>query len=168
MILRLGNSDWVRQGIAYYDVNDGDCPFCQQKAPQSLAASLQEYFDETFTQDTSAIATLRDGYVLAGDRIGQTVDAVVATASRFLEIDALKTEKQVFDARFQTNRQRREQKAKEPSQSLTLEPLKDILQKMKDLIEKANGLIRDHNTMVTNLASAQTKLIVDVWIFFCS
>jgi len=34
MILRLGNSDWIKQGIAYYDVNDGDCPFCQQKTPQ--------------------------------------------------------------------------------------------------------------------------------------
>lgn len=166
MILRLGNSDWVKQGIAYYDVNDGDCPFCQQKAPQSLAASLEEYFDETFTQDTSAIATLRDGYLLAGERISQTVDAVVATSSRFLETDALKTEKQVFDARFQTNRQRLEQKAKEPSQSITLEQLKDILQKMKNLIEKANGLIRGHNTIVENLASAQTKLIADVWAFF--
>ncbi len=39
MILRVGNSDWVQQGIAYFDINDGDCPFCQQKAPQSLAAS---------------------------------------------------------------------------------------------------------------------------------
>jgi hypothetical protein len=101
MILRLDNSDWVRQGIAYYDVNDGDCPFCQQKAPQSLAASLQEYFDETFTQDTSAIATLRNGYVLAGDRIGQTVDAVVATASRFLETDAPRTQQNAGHARPQ-------------------------------------------------------------------
>jgi len=153
MILRLGNSDWVKQGIAYYDVNDGDCPFCQQKAPQNLAASLEEYFDETFAQGTSAIAALKDGYMLAGERIGQTVDTAVATASRFLEIDTLKAEKQVFDARFQTNRQRLEQKIKEPSQSITLEALKDILQKMKDLIEKANCLIREHNTMVANLAT---------------
>lgn len=166
MILRLGNSDWVKQGIAYYEVNDGDCPFCQQKAPQSLAASLEEYFDETFAQDTSAIAVLKDGYLLAGERISQTVDAVVATASRFLDTATLKTEKQVFDARFQTNRQRLEQKAKEPSQSIVLEPLKDVLQKMKDLIEKANGSIREHNTMVANLASAQTSLIADVWAFF--
>ena len=104
--------------------------------------------------------------MLARERISQTVDAVVATSSRFLETDALKTEKQVFDARLQTNRQRLEQKAREPSQSITLEPLKDILQKMKDLIEKANGLIRDHNTIVENLASAQTQLIADVWAFF--
>ncbi|ACO31572.1 MULTISPECIES: AAA family ATPase [Acidobacterium] len=165
MILRLGNSDWVKQGIAYYGVNDGDCPFCQQKAPQSLAASLEQYFDETFAQDTSAIAVLKDGYLLAGERISQMVDAVVATASRFLDADALKTEKQVFDARFQTNRQRLDQKAKEPSQSITLEPLKDILQKMKDLIETANRSIRDHNAMVANLESAQTQLITDVWAF---
>lgn len=166
MILRLGNSDWVKQGIAYYDVNDGDCPFCQQKAPQSLAASLEEYFDETFSLDTSAIAALKVGYLLAGERISQTVDAVLATGSRFLEADALKTEKHVFDARLQTNRQRLEQKAKEPSQSITLEPLKDVLQKMNDLIEKANGSIRDHNTVVANLASAQTQLVADVWAFF--
>jgi wobble nucleotide-excising tRNase len=166
MILRLGNSDWVKQGITYYELNDEYCPFCQQKAPQSLAASLEEYFDETFIRHTSAIAALKDGYLLAGERISQMIDAVLTTASRFLEADALKGEKQVFDARFQTNRQRLEQKAKEPSQSVTLEPLKDILQKIKDLIEKANSLIRDHNTMVANLEFAQTKLTSDVWAFF--
>lgn len=91
MILVLGNSDWVKQGIAYYAANDGNCPFCQQKAPQILSASLEKYFDETFAQDISAIAKLKDGYSLAGEGISATVESVMATASRFLEADALET-----------------------------------------------------------------------------
>ena len=30
MITKLGNSDWVRQGLQYDEQNDPKCPFCQQ------------------------------------------------------------------------------------------------------------------------------------------
>jgi wobble nucleotide-excising tRNase len=51
MIKKLGNSDWVREGRAFYDVNEGTCPFCQQSTSEALAQSLNEYFDETFVTD---------------------------------------------------------------------------------------------------------------------
>lgn len=37
MIKKLGNSDWVREGRAFYEANERTCPFCQQStevAPQ--------------------------------------------------------------------------------------------------------------------------------------
>ncbi|MCH8133864.1 MAG: AAA family ATPase, partial [Myxococcales bacterium] len=48
IIIKLDNSDWVRQGLPYYEVNDQVCPFCQQETGEAFAASLKEYFDETF------------------------------------------------------------------------------------------------------------------------
>ena len=48
MILKLGNSDWVKEGKIYYEVNGGFCPFCQQTTEESLSKSLNEYFDEQF------------------------------------------------------------------------------------------------------------------------
>ena len=55
MIQKLGNSDWVKEGRSFYAVNDGFCPFCQQKTPDPLAKSLNEYFDEQFEKDSGAI-----------------------------------------------------------------------------------------------------------------
>ena len=54
-IQKLGNSDWVKQAMGYYDANDQYCPFCQQITPAQLSASLAEYFDEAFEKDSLAI-----------------------------------------------------------------------------------------------------------------
>jgi wobble nucleotide-excising tRNase len=57
-IKKLGNSDWVRAGRGFYEVNDGQCPFCQQSTTEAFAHSLNEYFDETFVTDSKAIDNL--------------------------------------------------------------------------------------------------------------
>jgi wobble nucleotide-excising tRNase len=62
MIKKLGNSDWVREGRAFYDLNDGVCPFCQRSTDEALAKSLREYFDETFAADSKAIDDLVTNY----------------------------------------------------------------------------------------------------------
>lgn len=55
MIKKLGNSDWVRQGLSYYEINEGVCPFCQQKTEESFSKSLSEYFDESFADRKSVV-----------------------------------------------------------------------------------------------------------------
>jgi wobble nucleotide-excising tRNase len=62
MIMKLNNSDWVSQGVSFYEVNDGVCPFCQQSTSEIFRKSLTEYFDETYTQDSNAIKSLIDNY----------------------------------------------------------------------------------------------------------
>jgi len=55
MIEKLHNHDWVKQGKEYYDKNydaNSDvyiCPFCQQETSNEFRKQLEEYFDETFT-----------------------------------------------------------------------------------------------------------------------
>jgi wobble nucleotide-excising tRNase len=165
MIQKLGNSDWVKQGITFFEMNDGDCPFCQQSAPEQLAASLTEYFDESYTRDTTAISALQSGYKLEGQRIQQTLQSAISSASRFLDVEKLKSEKSIFDSRFQLNLQHIDNKVKEPSQLVTLEPLVNVLNMAKQLIADANQKIQNHNTMVANLASERTKLTNQVWAF---
>ena len=166
MIKKLGNSDWVKQGIAFFEINNWDCPFCQQRAPAQLAASLAEYFDEAFTRDTTTIAALRVGYKLEGERLQQAMQTAISSASRFLDVEKLKGEKSIFDSRFQLNQQHIENKIKEPSQLVNLEPLANVLTSAKQLISDANKKIQDHNNMVANLASEKRQLTNEVWAYF--
>jgi wobble nucleotide-excising tRNase len=165
MIQKLGNSDWVKQGLGYYAANDRYCPFCQQMTPSQLAVSLAEYFDEQFEKDSSAIASLNNGYKLGGERLQQNLQAILSSGSRFLDVERLRAEKEIFESRYRLNLQRVDSKRKEPSQLIDLEPLDDVLNRAKELIASANEKIVAHNAMVANLVQERQRLTRQVWKF---
>lgn len=163
MIKKLGNSDWVRKGRDFYDANNGVCPFCQRKTEESFSQSLEEYFDEMFETDTTAIENLISNYTTDAERLKQQVLSVIETGSKFLEIESLKAEKELLDSKISVNNQKIATKKKEPSQVVELESLANVVSKIKQLITAANKKVQDHNVMVSNLASEQAKLKANVW-----
>jgi wobble nucleotide-excising tRNase len=165
MIKKLANSDWVREGRAFYDVNKGTCPFCQQSTSEAFAQSLNEYFDETFVTDSKAIDDLGTNYDTEAARIQQQLASIIASPSKFLDVEKLKAEKELLDARIALNNQRLAGKKKEASQVIELEPLSNVLAAIKTLIDTANSQVAAHNKMVANLATERTTLTAQVWKF---
>ncbi|HEY9098997.1 MAG TPA: AAA family ATPase [Thiobacillus sp.] len=163
MIKKLGNSDWVREGRAFYDENELVCPFCQQSTTEAFAHSLNEYFDETFVTDIKAIDELLANYTTDAARLQQQIATVIATPSRFLDIEKLKTEKDLLDSKITINRQRLDSKRKEPSQIVDLESISNVVSTIKALIDAANVLVAAHNEMVANLTQERSKLTAQVW-----
>lgn len=86
MIKKLGNSDWVREGRKFYDVNDRVCPFCQQKTDEEFEKGLNEYFNESFERDTKAIEALLDNYKTEAARVLHELDKILASPSNFLTL----------------------------------------------------------------------------------
>ncbi|MDV6341805.1 AAA family ATPase [Nitrosomonas sp. Is24] len=165
MIKRLGNSDWVREGRGFYDVNDGACPFCQQETTDAFAQSLSEYFDETFVKDSKAIDDLTTNYVTEAVRIQQQLAGIIALPSKFLDVEKLKAEKELLDAKITLNNQRLAGKKKEASQVIELESLSGICTTIEGLIDAANTQIAAHNIMISNLETEQTTLTAQIWKF---
>ena len=165
MIKKLGNSDWVREGRAFYDVNDGACPFCQQSTSKEFAESLNEYFDETFLTDSKAIDDLATNYATDSARIQQQFAAIIAAPSKFLDVEKLKAEKELLDTKITLNNQRLAGKKKEASQVVVLESLSNVFTVIKALIDSANTQVAAHNKMVGNLAAERTTLTAQVWKF---
>jgi wobble nucleotide-excising tRNase len=165
IIQKLGNSDWVKQGVPYLEGSDGVCPFCQQEVSDQLSISLAEYFDESFLRETASLAALEAGYKLEAERLRQVMQGLAVANSRFFDIDRFTTEKNIFEARLTLNLQRIAGKVKEPSQIISLEPLGDVLKTLSDLMADANTKLESHNTMVANLASELDRLSDDVWAF---
>ncbi|MFZ3255421.1 MAG: AAA family ATPase [Syntrophales bacterium] len=165
MIQKLGNSDWVRQGRGFYDVNDGTCPFCQQSTTDAFAQSLSEYFDETFVADSKAIDDLATDYATDAARLQQELAAIIAAPSKFLEVEKLKTEKELLDTKITVNIQRLAGKKKEASQVVELDSVGNVATAIKGLIDAANTQIAAHNKMVANLATERTTLTAQVWKF---
>jgi wobble nucleotide-excising tRNase len=165
MIKKLGNSDWVREGRAFYDVNEGTCPFCQQSTSEAFAQSLNEYFDETFVKDSKAIDDLATNYETEVARIQHQLASIIASPSKFLEVEKLKAEKELLDAKIALNNQRLAGKKKEASQVVELESLSNVLAAIKTLIDTANTQVAAHNKVVANLATERTGLTAQVWKF---
>lgn len=165
MIQKLGNSDWVRQGRTFYEVNDQVCPFCQQVTSDAFAASLEEYFDDTFETDSKAIDTLVSKYATDSADIKTQVDKIIGSPGKFLDLEQLKSQKAILDQTISANQLLLDKKKKEPSAAVQLESLADVCTAIAELINDANERVAEHNRMVENLASEQRDLKAEVWRF---
>ncbi len=165
MIKKLGNSDWVREGRAFYEANQSVCPFCQKSTTQVFAQSLNEYFDETFVKDSKAIDDLATNYSADSARLQQQIASIIAAASKFLDLEKLKVEKDLFDSKITINIQRLAGKKKEPSQAVELESISNVLATINTLIETANVLVAEHNKTVANISQERNTLTSQVWKF---
>ncbi len=165
IINKLGNSDWVRQGLSYYELNDGICPFCQQITNQSFADNLNEYFDEAFEKDNAAINKLIADYTSDAGYLQVQVQGYIDSPSDFLDVEKLKNKKQILDTLILVNNQRLEQKKKEASLHVKLDSLKNVLDEITELIVAANVKIDEHNSIVSNLTNERKLLTNQVWRF---
>ena len=163
MIKKLGNSDWVREGRSFYDVNESTCPFCQQSVAASFTHSLNEYFDETFTTATATIAKLISNYSTEAERLQLAVSQVIAAQSRFIDTENLKREKELLDSKIAINIQKLASKQKEPSQIIELESVVNVVSTILTAIDQTNVTIADHNKTVANLAQEKRTLTAQVW-----
>lgn len=163
LIQRLGNSDWVKQGQAFYEQSRATCPFCQQKVEESFEESLSSYFDESFASDTKAIADLRSAYTRDADALRVRLRAVVDADSRFMNMDAFDAERSAIEASLRTNSLLLANKAKEPSLPIQIEPMSEMLAAAAKLVADANAAVATHNEVATNITKERADLTTQVW-----
>lgn len=94
------------------------CPFCQQATEDAFTVSLNEYFDDAFEADSSAIDELITNYTSDSERLQQQVASVITNPSKFLDVEKLKAEKELLDSRITINVQKLTTKKKSPVNSL--------------------------------------------------
>ncbi|WP_371368336.1 AAA family ATPase [Pseudomonas sp. QL9] len=163
LISKLNNSDWVRQGIKYFNQSEGSCPFCQQSTSDSFAASLAEYFDETFEAETSALSKLLSDYKLAVEQLLQAAQGVADSSPRFLALDKYKLSLELLTSKLFANIQRIDGKVTQPSVAVALEATGDLVVEIQGLISAANEKAKAHNAIVNNFSAEQAALTSGVW-----
>lgn len=165
MIKKLGNSDWVKEGLLYYNENDGICPFCQQKTEKEFAKSLSEYFDEAYNQDVLAIDKLATNYISESQRIQEQIKVIFDMHSEFVNYEALDKDKKLLDSLIASNIQKIKQKKKESSQIIELETLQNVLDSIVALIDEANTQINNQNHIIKNITHEKVNLTAQIWRF---
>ncbi len=165
MIKSLGNSDWVRQGVEYYEKNDGICPFCQQPTAEKFAESLRDYFNDAFLEDNQSLEDLENQYEVDSRRLEQLLEDIFSASSSFLDIDRFEAEKRLIAQRVLYNKQQIKEKRKEQSKPVELQSLSENIENIVDLINDANEKVQEHNQTFANLKVKREELTGQIWKF---
>jgi wobble nucleotide-excising tRNase len=163
LIRRLGNIDWVRQGLRYAEGPGSQCPFCQKPLDEELLAKLNAFFDETYLADIAAIARAEEAYRTFADTILATADATLASGSPHIDVEQLRPRCDRLRTLITLNKGHIERKRKEPSTPVKLEPLAEPLAAVAAIIEQANREIAKHNALVDNLTVERKTLTSEIW-----
>ena len=163
MIKKLGNSDWVREGHKFHEVNNNVCPFCQQETSDAFTQSLADYFNESFEGDSKSIREIEISYIADAKQVMEQVAFIIATPSKFIDLEKLKMEKALLDSLVSNNIQKIAIKKKEPSQKIELESLGDVVHTINTNIDEANQKIAAHNKTVVNINQERKTLTAQVW-----
>lgn len=163
IIQRLGNSDWVRQGVRFLGHSDEQCPFCQQDLPPEFEKELSEYFDETFEADSKAVSALRNNYYQAAEDLVIQARALLALDCAELDKEKLSPEIQALEAVVLVNKGRMDNKLASPSVEVTLEGVVGIQAGISEIVSAANAKITEHNRLVASFTAEQNKLTDEVW-----
>ena len=159
----MGN-DWVNQGRQYMMEDSDICPFCQKKTiDKKFKEQIEEYFNETFINDTNVVKNLSAQYISGLQLFLNELSALLEQAK--LNIQSIDALYKSLNLMFSTNREILSAKEKEPSRSLKLESIKDLIEAIIKLIEETNNEIERHNQLVVNFQKAKNTLIADIWKF---
>lgn len=167
MIKKLNNSDWVKQGRAFYTLNDNTCPFCQQKAPANLEAQLNEYFDENYLSQISILNLQKGDYNITTFTLFAEISSLIDSKNDMLDAVQLEELKKLFELKINANKAKIESKVKEPSSTIIVENVIEILSAINAVIQTAKDKIKQHNETVKNRASEKLRLSNEIWRFIC-
>lgn len=163
LIKKLGNSDWVQQGLEYFGKLDDQCPFCQQDTNADFRQSLESYFDESYVADIASVDELLERYEAS---VGILLDEYSASSilnSTFLEVDAFEKSLLALKLALGSNVDHIKNKKREPSTPITLKNTKSLFEAVDVHVEAANKKVQANNDTLHNLDAREKELCAQVW-----
>ncbi len=163
LIEKLGNSDWVKQGLPYLDASPAQCPFCQQPIDHGTKQQIEEYFDEAFEADIESLTQTVEAYTGAALALITSLEAVVPESYEFLDQEAFKTNLHLLKATHEANSRILQEKIKEPSRAVEAKPLAEIIETLQKVIDANNTKASNRNQLIADFSNEQVKLTSQVW-----
>ncbi|MCX2782243.1 AAA family ATPase [Microbulbifer thermotolerans] len=163
IINRLGNSDWVKQGLKYHRQDPKTCPFCQQPTDKHFAESLEAFFSEAYDRDIQALQQLQSRYQNASEQLLAAIGRNEQAGNPFLDVELFRSEAQTLSERLKGNQLKLAKKVDEPSRKIDLEPIGPMITELQKLLDAANEETNTHNQTVANIDAEKEALTAQVW-----
>lgn len=167
LIQKLNLNDWVNEGRDYI-TEDEICPFCQQKTiNENFKKQLEDYFDETFTQDIARVKDVSIEYNSNSQNLQNLLEQIESQekekSDSKLNIESFSASLKTLINQFAINKELLSNKAKEPSRSIELISTKEQLETIQKIIDGANIEIKTHNAIVNDYTNQRNRLVNSIW-----
>lgn len=167
LISFLNNNDWVNQGRKYLN-NSSTCPFCQKNTiDEEFRVKLEEYFDESFTDDIVKLKNLSEKYITYKDRIESHIEHVNELLAKTpnVEVENIKLHSFSLIAAINGNISLFKSKIEKTSLKINTDKTFDFIEELNQAISIENEKITKHNTLVNTLKSSLISLKEDTWFY---
>ena len=168
-IEKLGNINWVSQGVQYLDDSE-ICPFCQQKISSPNLQELRKLFDETYTQALDLLISIKASYKLQETEINKVITKLLddITNIPFISTDKLTLLKDKIANIIAKNQEVLSQKILNPATPCQLEKSLSIINEINEEIMAINKAIIDNNELAKNITKARTDFSVTLWNYIAN
>ena len=167
LITKLGNSDWVKDGLEYLRnpplEEEQNCPFCQEKTiTNHLIKNIKDYFDESYESDINSLKAYLAEYSNAIKIIPDKT--IYETNPKF------ETFKKDFEIRYtsltklvESNKEKIESKIKTPSVIISLDSSVKATQEFNELVDEINASILEHNRNIDQKSKVRSNIKSQFW-----
>lgn len=167
LIEKLGNSDWVKQGLSYLPESIGDssaqCPFCQEATiSDKFIDSVKSYFDVTYEQQLDELAQLLKTYRTSFDSLpglSSFTDHPFAEKRK----DSITNKYQLLVDAIQSNARNIEEKLKSPKVPTTLSDTTGLIADFNSAVSQINSEVDEYNDKLKDRESALGNLRNEFW-----
>jgi len=166
LIDKLKNPDWVKNGMAYIDIERNDnqeCPFCQEQTiTTEFVQNLQDYFDKSYVDDTTKLKSFGDEYKAIIANFPEVESIKENLISKEYEVE-IENRYLILKDSLDDNLITINSKIKFPSNNIKLKDSSVALTNLNSLIAELNNEIRIHNKRVSDIELTTKKLKKSFW-----
>jgi len=163
LIQKLGNSDWVKKALPYLDHPENACPLCQQELPHNFQRDVKLLFDESYDEEISKVASLKDKYTKAADVLELELESPSYTSSAIQsDTDFIKA-KAELKRLLETNRRRLSDKMESVSKAVVLESTKASLDRLNMAIKAQKAKDDEHNLRLEKKDQLFAQVTAELW-----
>ena len=168
LISKLGNSDWIKQGLSYLELTKNQCPFCQQSVETTLKAEIESVFDETYNRQIKELEAYQTNYTQSVSALIQNLKRIAERDIEILDFSILETHIRLIEEEYKNNLTILEKKVKSPSSSVELNSLSTDFEKVKKIIDSYRATIEANNSTAQNIGREKSKLKSEIWKFIAN
>ena len=161
LIDKLGNSDWVRNGINFLD--ESNCPFCQQSINDDLKSNIKSLFTTVYEDKISNLERLSSAYKQSVNTIKNTFNNPTFSMEHIVKHEELETLKLIYTNKLNENITLLENKLSNPSVEITLFDTTEQLNNVNDCIKEIQQEIIEFNARLTQKDQLLSKIKIEFW-----